>query len=209
MAIYAPGKRDRHNRLLGASSRKIVAMLSLTAMVDMFTVLTIFLLQNYNTTGKVIDIPKEVSLPKASVTKQLDPAHVVTISNEYILLDNRPIVPFLEVKEQQDWMILPLYNEVMRAIRDELTKLKQEATSIRGTLRAAVKKPTDRPLEENQDNARKVTIQADKSTDFLTIKKVMFTITEAGGTEINFAVIQIPSKWEDAEAEEEQTESDL
>ena len=36
---------------------------------------------------------------------------------------------------------------------------------------------------------RRVTVQADKKIDFLTIKKIMYTVTEAGAEEINFAVI--------------------
>ncbi|MES2857036.1 MAG: adventurous gliding motility protein S, partial [Bdellovibrionota bacterium] len=63
MPIYAPGRRDRHNRPLKGSGRKIVAMLSLTAMVDMFTVLAVFLLQNYQTTGEIIELSEEVVLP--------------------------------------------------------------------------------------------------------------------------------------------------
>jgi biopolymer transport protein ExbD len=34
----------------------------------------------------------------------------------------------------------------------------------------------------------KVTIQSDKGVDFLMLKKVMYTATEAGASEINFAV---------------------
>jgi biopolymer transport protein ExbD len=40
----------------------------------------------------------------------------------------------------------------------------------------------------------KITIQADKSVDFLTVKKVMYTVTEAGIAEINFAVIKLPDE---------------
>ena len=41
------------------NKRSVTAILSLTAMVDMFTVLVIFLLQNYSATGEVLFIPKE------------------------------------------------------------------------------------------------------------------------------------------------------
>ena len=39
---------------------------------------------------------------------------------------------------------------------------------------------------------KKITVQAHKEIDFLTIKKILFTLTEAGAGEINFAVIQRP-----------------
>jgi biopolymer transport protein ExbD len=36
----------------------------------------------------------------------------------------------------------------------------------------------------------KVTIQADKGIDFLSVKKIMYTVSEAGAREINFAVMK-------------------
>ena len=46
-----------------------------------------------------------------------------------------------------------------------------------------------RDSEKKKDWGR-VTVQADKEIDFLTIKKVLYTATEAGATLINFAVAQ-------------------
>jgi biopolymer transport protein ExbD len=37
-----------------------------------------------------------------------------------------------------------------------------------------------------------MTIQADQKIDFLTLKKVMYTATEAGIVQINFAVLKLP-----------------
>ncbi len=66
MAIKRPGQRFRYHNILKrrGSKRAVTAILSLTAMVDMFTVLVIFLLQNYNTTGEILYIPKEVTYLK-------------------------------------------------------------------------------------------------------------------------------------------------
>src|SRR5690606_34287155 len=103
--------------------KSLVAILSLTAMVDMFTVLTVFLLQNYKSTGEVLFIPKEVQLPNAAETKELKPAHVVTVSNQFVFLDQEPIANFNEVKEQRDWLIRPLYQKLIDAIqKGELEK---------------------------------------------------------------------------------------
>ena len=48
--------------------------------------------------------------------------------------------------------------------------------------------------EEDPNAWSKVTIQADKGIDFLTVKKVMYTVTEAGAGEINFAVTKLPQE---------------
>lgn len=52
MPIHVPGHRNRSGRQKKPVKRNAVAVLSLTAMVDMFTVLTVFLLQNYASTGR-------------------------------------------------------------------------------------------------------------------------------------------------------------
>lgn len=193
MPIYAPGKRYvRCSRVMdsGKSKRSIVAMLSLTAMVDMFTVLTIFLLQNYNATGAVIHIPEKVILPKASAVKELAPAHVVTVTPDFVMLDNNQIVEYTEVKDQRDWMIRPLYNRVRDALQKDELEYRQ---SLKQTLKDVVNPEDKQALKEEQ--LRKITVQADKDIDFLTIKKVMFTVTEAGSREINFAVVQEESRY--------------
>jgi biopolymer transport protein ExbD len=184
MPIYAPGKRDRHNRLLSGGKRSLVAILSLTAMVDMFTVLTVFLLQNYKSTGEVLFIPKEVVLPNAAETKELTPAHVVTISNQFVFLDQEPLVDFKEVQAQRDWLVRPLYQKLIDAIQ------KSELEN-REALKTKVKKVVgnQQKTEKEINQVRRVTVQADKKIDFLTVKKVMYTVTEAGAEEINFAVI--------------------
>src|SRR5689334_12727256 len=111
MAIFRPGERHRYHNILkrSKSKRGVTAILSLTAMVDMFTVLVIFLLQSYNTTGEVIFIPKEVVLPKAAMVKELKPAFVVTVSNKEVLLDKTRVATFDEVKANPEWMIKNLY----------------------------------------------------------------------------------------------------
>ncbi len=185
MAIHIPGRRDRHNRALNNTKKNVVATLTLTAMVDMFTVLVVFLLQNYKTTDTVLYIPQTVQLPKASSTKELKPAHVITISPQEVTLDNQPIVSFMEVKEQKDWMIKSLFARVSEALMQDDVDYKQGLRNQLRTVVAGAKNSQAVP----EESRRKVTVQADKSIDFLTIKKVMYTATEAGVIEINFAVI--------------------
>jgi len=186
MPIHPPGQKFRYHRILGrqGGKREVVAILSLTAMVDMFTVLVIFLLQNYNSTGEVLYIPKEVTLPKAAKIKELKPAVVVTISSKEILVDKTSVITFEALQAQQEWMIQPLAAKLTEAIAQAKANFERK---LQNQLKAVV----DAPKEgANVDTTpwNKVTIQSDKGIDFLTVKKVMFTVTEAGAGEINFAV---------------------
>ena len=192
MAIFRPGERHRYHNILSKrkGKRDVTAILSLTAMVDMFTVLVIFLLQNYNATGEILYIPKEVTLPKATSVRELKPAHVVTISSKEILLDKDSVATFEEIKGQEDWMIQKLKVQLI----DALAKSKAEQESkLQNKIRDVVE--TTKGQSEDDPNAwSKVTIQADKSVDFLTVKKVLYTVTDAGASEINFAVTKLPQE---------------
>jgi biopolymer transport protein ExbD len=192
MAIYKPGQRHRYHNILKrrGGKRGVTAILSLTAMVDMFTVLVIFLLQNYNTTGEILYIPKEVTLPKANRVNDLKPSLVITVSSKEVLIDRTPVATFQEVQDAKDWVI-PNLRDKTRALLEK-AKADQEAK-----LQSKLKNVVDKTLgkEENDPNAwRKVTLQADKAIDYLTLKKIMYSIYEAGGGPINFAVAKDVSK---------------
>lgn len=186
MAIQRPGERHRYHNILRKrkNRRSVTAVLSLTAMVDLFTVLVIFLLQNYNTTGEIIYIPKEVTLPKAERVNELKPALVITVSAKEVLVDNQLAASFDEVKNSPDWTIANIRDQVRFILQKN--KAEQDAK-----LQNKVKTVVDTTVgntKEDPDQWRKVTLQADKDIDYLTLKKVMYSIYEAGGGPINFAV---------------------
>jgi biopolymer transport protein ExbD len=186
MAIYRPGERHRYHKILSKrrSKRSVTAILSLTAMVDMFTVLVIFLLQNYSATGEILYMPKEIVLPKANRVNELKPSVVVTVSSKEILIDRTPVATFDEVKNSVEWTIPNLRDQVRVIL--EKAKAEQEA-KLQNKIRNVVDKTLGN--EDEDPNAwKKVTLQADKNIDYLTMKKVMYSIYEAGGGPINFAV---------------------
>ncbi|MEQ1664854.1 MAG: biopolymer transporter ExbD [Bdellovibrionales bacterium] len=187
MAIFVPGKRNRHGKKAGGK-RSVVAALSLTAMVDLFTVLVVFLLQNYATTGEVLDIPEGVKLPDASVVKDLKPANVIIVSEKEIKFNNEFVQTFDQVKAQEDWEIASLKSKIELSIQKGEEGKKEIATQLKSAVEKI--KAGDLAVEDEIDSFRKITIQADRQVDFLTLKKVMYTATESGIIEINFAVLK-------------------
>lgn len=185
MAIHVPGKRDRHGRMGGSKKNPIMA-LNMTAMVDMFTVLCVFLLQNYATTNQVLPMPEKVDLPSAHEVKELAPSNVVLIAQDGIMLNNIKVADFRAVKEQKEWEINPLIELLKKTIKDGEASTK----SVGNQLRQAVNEAKQMPKTDNIPDFKKITIQSDKMVDFLTVKKVMFSVTEAGMQEINFAVMK-------------------
>lgn len=186
MPIHVPGIRSRGGKLK-TGKRSAVVALNMTAMVDMFTVLCVFLLQNYATTNQVLPMPDKVDLPSAHEVKELKPSNVVVVSpEEGVVINNIKVADFRTVKEQEDWLIKTLQEVLQKNIQDGEAK-KQ---SLGSQLRDAVNEAKQIQKAPEIDDFRKLTIQADRNVDFLTIKKVMYTVTEAGVQEINFAVMK-------------------
>lgn len=188
MAIHIPGVRSRKGRAK-SYKRNAVAVLQLTAMVDMFTVMCVFLLQNYATTNQVLPISESVALPSAQSVKDLKPSNVVVIADDKISLNNTVVAAFRDVKEQEDWMVEPLRKSIEDLIKEGEARKKSLTSQIRNAVTEA--RVGEKP-EEQIDDFRKMTIQADKLIDFLSVKKIMYTVTQAGIVEINFAVIKKP-----------------
>jgi biopolymer transport protein ExbD len=173
MPIREPGYRPVRSRLqvVKRSGRTIAATLSLTAMVDLFTVLTVFLLQNYSVTGVALHLPKEVVLPAAIMSEDLTPANVVTITKDSILVGTRQVAALTAIRAQDKWLIQELREQLQVEI-------------------AAAKEKGERSAVGLREGYRDVTVQADRDVEFAIIKRVIYTATESGAGEVNFAVLK-------------------
>jgi biopolymer transport protein ExbD len=83
-----------------------------------------------------------------------------------------------------------LIQPLLVKLTDSIAQVKQDyEKKLQNKIKAVVDTAKGAP-KENSSPWNKVTIQADKGMDFLTVKKVMYTVTEAGAGEINFAVMK-------------------
>lgn len=170
MPIHIPGYRSR--KLHVNNKSEIKGTLSLTPLIDLFVVLATFLLQQFLQNGQAVELKDNVSLPQASTVKALKPSLVVILSKEKIGVNGKKIANLEDLQNQNKWVFKPL-----------LVALKEEI------ILAQEKKSKKEDIKTTKENI-KVTIQADKDMDFLSIKKIMYTITESGLSEMSFAVIK-------------------
>jgi biopolymer transport protein ExbD len=89
------GLKHRRSR----TKRSIVVGLMLTSMVDMFSLLVIFLLQSFSNSPEVMAISKNLVLPSAVSASAPVDAPLLTVTNEQILLDQKPMGSPKEVFE--------------------------------------------------------------------------------------------------------------
>ena len=172
--IEKPGPHLGHDVPLkfvqkGAHGRKSAyAELNLTSMVDMLTILTVFLLMTFSASGELLSVQKNIVLPEAQNFRDLEQAPIIAVSKDSVTLDGRMVADATVLNQDNtaDWKIVELH--------DTLVTLKNNY----------------KLLHPSDEWKGMVIVQADKGVDFKVIKKVMYSCSMAGYQNVNFAVQQ-------------------
>ncbi len=82
-SIIAPESAKRH--------RNIVADLLLTALIDAFSILVIFLLMSFSSTGEILYLGKGQELPKAMAADQLERNPVVKFDEGKVFIEDKEV----------------------------------------------------------------------------------------------------------------------
>src|SRR5512147_2439697 len=116
MPIVTPGKRPakrfEKSKVLGGKmqhGRKATnAELNVVPMVDMMTMLVIFLLQQFSATGEVLYMQKDIKLPTALHGQAIEVAPVIAISAEHVVVTGQKVADVRELESDQTFHIQPL-----------------------------------------------------------------------------------------------------
>lgn len=84
------------------AKRSILLALSLTSMVDMFSLLVIFLLQTFSTSPEMLMVSKEVRLPTAQSGREIVDAPVLAVTKEGVFLDQKLVGQVDQVLQHPD-----------------------------------------------------------------------------------------------------------
>lgn len=181
MPVIAPGRRPAFppiGRLrsspLSGGKKGMMMPLNLTAMVDMFTTIVIFLLQSFSANGEILLIQKGLTLPEVQKADQLtDRGPVVTLFQNQILLEGRAVASLAELDDaRQD---IEVVTETLKAMRE-----KEEKAS------------GGRDMTKTYDGY--VIIQGDRETDFKLVRKAIASLNAAGWAKIKFVVLGAGTK---------------
>ena len=110
---FIPSRIKKHNKDLGK------AKLNLTSMMDMFTIILVFLLKTYSTEGQLIHPSDHLELPKSTVQTPPEVALDLTVTRKEILVNEAPVLidetddPDKMVADEFKLIITPLYNKLM------------------------------------------------------------------------------------------------
>src|SRR5512143_3932394 len=113
MPIVTPGKRpaqrfEKAKVLGGKLTRGLKATnadLNVVPMVDMMTMLVIFLLQQFSATGEVLYMQKDIKLPDARHGQQIEVAPVVAISAAQVVVSGQKVADVGDVEKDPSQLI--------------------------------------------------------------------------------------------------------
>ncbi len=179
MPIVAPGKRPARrfaaSKVLGGKihggRRSTNADLNVVPMVDMMTMLVIFLLQQFSATGEVLYMQKDIKLPDARHGQQIEVAPVIAINATQVVISGQRVAEVQELEKDPSQIIAPLADK----LRDE----KKRWDFIH---------QNDGDREKNWKG--EVNVQADVKIPFRVLRRVMASAAEAGYGNVNFATLE-------------------
>ena len=146
----------------------------ITSLLDILTILLVFLLQSYNSSGVVINVPKEIEIPKSS-SETLNTFGVnVQVSKSQIWVDDKEVVNTESIDQGQLFdeggrRIIPLFNQLVK---------------IKETIKQSEKLSPDAKKFSGVAN-----LVIDKSLKYNYLKRVMYTCAAAGFKEFKFVVL--------------------
>ncbi|MBL8029463.1 MAG: biopolymer transporter ExbD [Fibrobacteres bacterium] len=143
-----------------SQTQQKTAMPPLTSLVDMMTILLVFLLQSFSAEGQLVTPSKDLELAESTSKKSPKPSLMIEVTQNSVMVDGRVIVSINEIDTTQGLDI--------KILHDELTDIAS--------------------LSDKEE--REVIIQCDKNTDFKHLKKIMGTCARASWSQFSLLVVE-------------------
>lgn len=171
--MSAPTKRhvpllvgyNKSKAAVRGKNRKVEVQM--TSMIDMFTILVVFLLEAFSADGQIVSLSDALTLPKSHAPTLVKLKLEIQVNREVIVVDGDPVV---EVTPE----LLSAGNSIP-ALVSRLRDHMEYNRRLRGTL-----------TEEDM----KINIQGDISIPAILLQRVMASCSEAGFATQNLEVIK-------------------
>ncbi len=171
--MYLNLNPDDENKLFVVKPRRNKSIssftLRLTSMIDMFTILLVFLLKSFSVEGEIMSVAKDLKLPESTAQMPPKASPILTITNDWIILDGNPVTRVSEAMGTDRTLIVPL--------QKQLSNIKAFSSGLA-------------ELDDQMAFKGDITIQGDREIPFALLKKIMFTCGQEGFNNMLLAVNQ-------------------
>jgi biopolymer transport protein ExbD len=154
---FIPSRIKKHNTDSGKVS------LNLTSMMDMFTIILVFLLKTFSTDGQLIQPSDHLQLPKSTVEKSPEIALDVAVTLKEILVNDSPVL--IETDKDPNKLVAAEYSRIITPLYERLLIFANESKKMEALY--------------GTEFSGKVTIQGDYKLPFSLLVKIMYTCGQA------------------------------
>ena len=134
----------------------------LTSLIDVMTILLVFLIKSFSVEGNIITPSEDLTLPLSTSKKPPELRTSIDITQTAVIADGEQLVSLKEIAQTDSLLISPLYIWMQ-------------------TRKSQLPDSTQVPA---------VMIQCDREVAFSYVKKVMFTCSKAGFVDYSVLVLQ-------------------
>lgn len=149
---FIPSRIKKHNTGWGE------AKLNLNSMMDMFTIILLFLLKTYSTEGQLISPSQHLTLPKSTVEQQPEAGLNLIVSKQVIMVNDETVALLDDVRKNTPGVVR---NGVILPLQQQLKFYASQAKRMES--------------EYGVKFSGKVTIQGDRDLHYRDLVKVMRT----------------------------------
>lgn len=133
----------------------------LTSLIDVMTILLVFLIKSFSVEGNLVTPSKDLELPISTSRKPPTPEYTIEITRNEVIAEGNRIVSLEQIGSSDSLLIKPLYEW-----------MKNEYEKLDSTVNA------------------ELLLQCDRELLFSYVKKVMYSCSKAGFSEFSVLVIQ-------------------
>jgi biopolymer transport protein ExbD len=164
-------KPSQKNIIVKKRKRPLRVYLNMTSMMDIFTIILVFLMKQFSAEGSIITPAKGLKLPNSSIEKAAQMSLSVVVSRIQIMVEDSTITKTVDVMDNikehpKDFLIGALYGE----------------------LKKRAKYAEDMEVKYGKPFGREVFIQLDEALPFEMLTRVLYTCGQAGFPNTRLAV---------------------
>ncbi len=145
------------------------AKLNITSMMDMFTIILVFLLKSFSTEGQLVTPATGLLLPTSSIERTAKNALSIQVAKDKVVVEDVVVLngnEFEAVMKQKDFMITPLHN-----VLTKYTEEGKKSAEIFG-----------------KEFSGEITIQGDVNIPYKLLTRIMYTCGQSGYPNMNLIV---------------------
>jgi biopolymer transport protein ExbD len=158
--------------------------LAITSMMDMMTIILVFLLKSYSTNDVSVAASADLQLPSSTAAKAPELSVNLIVSKSQILVDGVPVLNLTKVPDEenpgQELLSVPEDEKKGQMITRLYDRLLEKAEQAKALGEAS-------GSDEHEFKGR-ILLQCDKELPFAVIREVMYTAGQAQFGEFKFVV---------------------